>query len=243
MPESGHIVAIGGGGFAGTPSNFAIDSYILSLARCSRPRVGFIPTATGDDSHYVSIFLAAYSGLDCRPSYLPLFSNTPDLADWVLKQDVIFVGGGNTMSMLAVWRAWGLDRLLGEALSRGTVLAGQSAGAICWFEQGVTDSWAGPLRVMDCLGFLSGSCCPHYCGEPERKPAYRAFVSSGEILPGFAVDDGAAVQFTGGELSRVLSWREGTTAYRVTRDADSRAQEQAIEPVRLDPLIPDWPVR
>ena len=123
MPEGGHIVAIGGGGFAGTPSNLAIDTYLLSLARCSRPRVGFIPTATGDDSHYVSIFLAAYSGLDCRPSYLPLFTNTPDLADWVLRQDVIFVGGGNTMSMLAVWKACGLDRLLVAALARGTVLA------------------------------------------------------------------------------------------------------------------------
>lgn len=243
MPEGGHIVAIGGGGFAATPSNFAIDTYILSLARCSRPRVGFIPTATGDDSQYVSMFLAAYSGLDCRPGYLPLFTHTPDLADWVLRQDVIFVGGGNTLSMLAVWKAWGLDRLLGEALARGTVLAGQSAGAICWFEQGVTDSWAGPLRVMDCLGFLSGSCCPHYCGEPERKPAYRAFVASGEILPGFAVDDGAAVHFSGGELARVLSWREGTSAYRVSRDSDSQAQEKTIEPTKLDLVMPDWPVR
>ncbi len=243
MSEGGHIVAIGGAGFTEAPSNFAIDTYILSLARCNWPRVGFIPTATGDDSTYVSMFLAAYSGLDCRPSYLPLFSNTPDLTDWVFKQDVIFVGGGNTLSMLAVWRAWGLDKLLDEALARGAVLAGQSAGAICWFEQGVTDSWAGPLRVMDCLGFLSGSCCPHYCAEPERKPAYHAFVSSGEINAGFAIDDGAALHFTGGELSQVVSWRDGASAYYVSRNGDSQAYEKSIEPLKLEPVVPDWPVR
>ena len=243
MPESGHIVAIGGGGFAGTPSNFAIDRYILSLAGVSRPRVGFIPTATGDNATYVSIFMAAYSGLDCRPGYLPLFSNTPDAAEWISRQDVIFVGGGNTFSMLAVWKAWGIDGMLREAWERGAVLAGQSAGAICWFEQGVTDSWAGPLRVMDCLGFLPGSCCPHYSGEPERQPAYRGFIGSGAISAGLAVDDGAAVHFAGTELSRVLSWRDNATAYRVSRDADSRAHEEPVEPVKLDPLIPDWPVR
>ncbi|MGH6716616.1 MAG: Type 1 glutamine amidotransferase-like domain-containing protein [Bradyrhizobium sp.] len=243
MPESRHIVAIGGGGFADTSSNFAIDAYILSLARNRHPRVGLIPTATGDDSRQLSVFMAAYGGLDCRPGYLPLFSRTPELARWVFEQDVIFVGGGNTLSMLAVWKAWGLDQLLPEALARGTVLAGQSAGAICWFEQGVSDSWAGSLRALDCLGLLPGSCCPHYASEAQRKPIFRKLVQEGDMQAGIAIDDGAAVHFVDGKLTRVLSWRKGATAYHVEKGTGSQVCEEPIEPEKLNPLIPDWPVR
>lgn len=243
MAETGHIVAIGGGGFADRPANFAIDSCILALARRDRPRVGLIPTATGDDARYVSTFLAAYGGLECDAGFLPLFNKTPDLARWIMNQDVIFVGGGNTKSMLAVWKAWGLDRLLLEAMARGTVLAGQSAGAICWFEQCVTDSWAGPLRPLDGLGVLAGSCCPHYDGEAERRGAYRALVQGGKMRPGIALDDGAAAHFVGGKLARVLGWREGAAAYRVEPGPGSEAREEPIETEWLDPLVPDWPVR
>jgi len=239
--EHGHIVAIGGGGFAADPPNLAIDRYLLSLARRTLPNVGFIATATGDLPAYVARFLAVYAGLDCRPSALPFFSHTPDVAAWVRDQDVIFAGGGNTRSMLAVWREWGLPDLLREAHAAGTVLAGQSAGAICWFEQGVTDSWAGPLQPLDCLGFLPGSCCPHYDGEAERKPAYRGFVRDATMRPGVAVDDGAAVHYTGGELARVLAWRENAAAWRVT-PAGGEAREERLEPTRLEAFVPDWPV-
>jgi len=236
-----HIVAIGGGGFAANPPDVAIDRYLLSLARRERPTVGFIPTATGDLPAYVARFMAVYGGLECRPSYLPLFTHAPDLEAWVRAQDVIFVGGGNTRSMLAVWRAWGLPELLRDAHAAGTVLAGQSAGAICWFAQGVTDSWAGSLRPLDCLGFLEGSCCPHYNGEKERRPAYRRFVGDGAITPGIAIDDGAAAHYVDGKLEKVLAWREDASAYRLAA-AGGEAREERLDRRRLEPSPPDWPV-
>lgn len=241
MSATGPVVAIGGGGFAANPPNFAIDRYILGLARCPRPRVGFVATATGDAAAYVARFYSVYSGLDCRPGHLPLFARTPETARWVRDQDVIFVGGGNTRSMLAVWREWGLPAMLAEARSAGTVLAGQSAGAICWFAQGVTDSMADALRPMDCLGFLPGSCCPHYDGEAERKPAYRRLVAEGGIAPGIAIDDGAAAHYADGRLVRVLAWRAGAAAYRVTVGGGG-AREERVEPERLEALEPDWPL-
>jgi peptidase E len=128
---------------------------------------------------------------------------------------VIYVGGGNTKSMLAVWRDWGLPELLREAWTSGIVLAGISAGAICWFEHGVTDSFAGPLRPLACLGFLPGSCCPHYDGEAARRPTYHQLLSTGEIAPGVAIDDGAALHFVDTAIHGVVASRRGATAYRV----------------------------
>jgi dipeptidase E len=128
---------------------------------------------------------------------------------------VIYVGGGNTKSMLAVWREWSLPEILRQAWESGIVLAGISAGAICWFEQGVTDSWADQLRALDCLGFLSGSCCPHYSGETERRPAYHRLLCHSEILPGFAIDDGAAIHFVDNKVYRVVAARQDARAYRV----------------------------
>ncbi|MGH8274249.1 MAG: Type 1 glutamine amidotransferase-like domain-containing protein [Gammaproteobacteria bacterium] len=241
MIEKGQIVAIGGGGFATDPPNFAIDNYLLSLTGIERPHVGFIPTATGDAPRYVARFLAVYGGLDCYTSYLPMFSRTAALDNWVRRQDLIFVGGGNTRSMLAVWREWGLPELLDEALRAGTVLAGQSAGAICWFEQGLTDSRADTLHPLDCLGFLPGSCCPHYDGEPERKPAYRGLIGDGQMRPGLAIDNGAAAHFVDGKLARVLAWREDAGACRVESHA-GEAQEQSLETKPLTAFEPDWPV-
>ena len=138
-----------------------------------------IPTARGDDAEYVRKFHAAFGELGATTADLPFFHRTPDLRAVILAQDAIFVGGGNTKSMLAVWREWGVPALLKEASGRGIVLGGQSAGAICWFEQGITDSWADRLRPLDCMGFLPGSCCPHYDGEVERRPAYHAYLEAG----------------------------------------------------------------
>ena len=144
-----HIIALAGGGFSMEPQNLALDRYILDQANTARPAVCFLPTASGDASQYIVNFFAAYTQFDCRPSYIPLFSRTPDLHSLLLNQDVIFVGGGNTKSMLAGWQAWGLPAILREAWQAGVVLAGVSAGAICWFEQGVTDSGANSLGVLD----------------------------------------------------------------------------------------------
>jgi peptidase E len=221
------IIALGGGGFSMEPENLALDCYILAQARVPEPAVTFVPTASGDSDSYVVRFYTAYQGLPCRPSHLPFFRRTPDLRSYLLAQDVIYVGGGNTKSMLAVWREWSLPELLREAWESGIVLAGISAGAICWFEQGVTDSFADQLRALDCLGFLPGSCCPHYNGEAERRPAYYRLLRNGAIAPGFANDDGAAIHFRSNQVHRVVASREGATAYRV-RATGAEVREEPL---------------
>jgi peptidase E len=134
--------------------------------------------------------------------------------------------------MLAVWRDWGLTGILKDAYDAGIVLGGQSAGAICWFEQGVTDSWADRLRPLDCLGFLPGSCCPHYDGEAERRPAYHALLAQAQIRPGYAIDDRVAAHFKDGRLVRIVSKKAGATAYHVTVDA-GRVIEQPLPAVAI----------
>jgi peptidase E len=209
-----HIIALGGGGFSDGKS-LAVDRYALRQARRARPRVAFVGTASGDAESYRTRFMDAFAGLDCEPTHLPLFRRTPELRDFVLEQDVIYVGGGNTRSMLAVWREWGLPQLLREAWQAGSVLTGISAGALCWFEQGVTDSGADTLYAIDGLGFLLGSCCPHYDGEADRRPGYRALLESGKIAPGLAIDDEAALHFVGDDLLQVVCTDTGSTAYRL----------------------------
>jgi peptidase E len=167
-----HIIAIGGGGFLhGT--ELGLDRYVLEQSPVAKPRIGFIATASGDAASTFLKFYTRFAPLNCRPSHLSFFDRTPDLEKWVHSQDIIYVSGGNTKSMLAVWREWNLPNLLQSAIQKGTVLAGISAGAICWFESGLTDSMQGDLMPLPCLGFLSGSCCPHYSGEPQRKPMLR----------------------------------------------------------------------
>ncbi len=226
------IIAIGGAGFLSDPRNLALEKYLLDQAAADRPNVLMIATARGDAAAYVEQFHAAFAALGARTRDLPLFDRTPDLRSLVLEQDVVYVGGGNTKSMLAVWRDWGLPGILKEAYDAGVVLGGQSAGAICWFEQGVTDSWADRLRPLDCMGFLTGSCCPHYDGEVERRPAYHALIQGGAIGPGYAIDDGVAVHFRNGRLERVVSKRPGSTAYYVSMDG-SAISEDALDATRL----------
>jgi dipeptidase E len=194
-----------------------------------------IPTATGDNAEYVAKFYAAYAALDARPAHLPFFHRTPDVRQLVLEQDVVFVGGGNTKSMLAVWREWGLPEILREASASGVVLGGVSAGAICWFEQGVTDSWAERLRPLECMGWLPGSCCPHFEGEVERRPAYHSLMLQGETQPGYAIEDGVAAHFRNGRLERIVSKREGSRAYYVSADG-GKIKEAALTPTLLAPL-------
>lgn len=211
------IVTLGGGGFS-TGSEPGLDAYLIAQARVAHPRIGFIATASGDSEEYLEKFYARFSQLDCQPSHLPFFRRTPDLDSWIATQDVIFVGGGNTKSMLAIWRDWGLIPLLQRAGDEGTLLTGISAGAICWFEQGVTESAAVELGPIDGLGLLAGSACPHYSGEPERRPAYERLVGEGRIAPGFAIDDGAALHFVDGRATRLIVGRTGALAHRVERE-------------------------
>jgi peptidase E len=212
------IIALGGGGFTAQPENLALDRYILAQARARVPRVCFLPTATGDSDSYIARFYEAYAKLDCRPSSVKLFARTPDLRSILLEQDVIYVGGGNTKSMLAVWREWDLPAILREAWKSGIVLAGISAGAICWFDYGVTDSWATDLRPLACLGLLPGTCCPHYDGEADRRPALHRLVADGSLPEALALDDGVGAHFIGRKRHQLIRSRPAALAYTVRRE-------------------------
>ncbi|MBI2534567.1 MAG: peptidase E [Deltaproteobacteria bacterium] len=207
------IIAIGGGGFYRDSENLALEKYVIQQTGVESPRVCFVPTASGEPDHYLSSFYAAFLKLGCRPSVLTFFKRTPELRTFLLNQDMIYVGGGNTKTLLAVWRDWGVTEILREAWEAGVVLTGVSAGAICWFEQGMTDSFSDELRPLHCLGFLPGSCCPHYDGEPQRRPSYHRLLASGEIAAGLAIEDWTGVHFRGTELHRVIASKPGARAY------------------------------
>jgi dipeptidase E len=225
----GRIVAMGGGNFW-QPYDPTRVAFILSLARRRRPRIGFVGTASGDSDTYTANFFRAMGAHDVQATDVPLFDRRDlDLRSAVLGLDVIYVGGGNTLSLLAVWRAHGLEEILREAWEAGIVLCGVSAGMNCWFEQSVTDSYAlGELRALDDgLGFLPGSCCPHYSDDVQRRPAYQELVQAGELEDGIAADDGAALVYEGTELAEVVSWADGATAYSVAR-TDGGVEERAL---------------
>ncbi len=222
------IIAIGGAALTPELDNLLLVDYFLKQTGKRKPKVCFIGTAHGDTETGRLRFYAGMSRFTCTPTHLPLFARTPrDLASFVLEQDAIFVGGGNTRSMLAVWRDWGLDVHLRTAWQRGVVLGGWSAGSICWFEQGITDSSAGPLTTLDCLGFLPGSNCPHYDSEALRRPTYRRLIASGKTAEGYAADDGVALHFIDGRLARAVSNRPRARGWRLSR-VGKRAVERAL---------------
>ena len=215
------IIAMGGG-VLNPDEPPALERAILAATGKTRPSICYVPTAGGDSDAYLTRFYATYAKLDCRASHLPFFRRTPaDLAAFTLAHDAIHVGGGNTRSMLAVWREWGFDAILRDAWQRGIVLCGSSAGAICWFEEGVTDSIAGSLTRMPAMGFLQGSFCPHYDGESERRPAYHQLMAAGLIGDGYAADDGVGLHFVGTSLQDVIIGKPGAHAYRVERRGDT----------------------
>jgi dipeptidase E len=192
-----------------------------------------VPTAGGDRPDGVVLFYERFTAERCRPSHLGLFgSPRADVAEHLLGQDLILVGGGNTANMLAVWRVHGVDAMLRRAWEQGVVLAGWSAGAICWFEGGVTDSFGPELRQLEgALGLLAGSFCPHYDGEAERRPTFRRLVADG-FPAGYAADDAVGLRFRGVELVEVVTEREGAGAYRVERERGAGVHETAL-PTRL----------
>lgn len=227
------ILAIGGMALPPELDNLLLVKYFLEQTGRRKPKVLYIGTATGDAEAGRLRFYAGFSQFDCKPAHLALFARTPrDLESLVLEQDAIFVGGGNTRSMLAVWRDWGLDRHLRSAWERGVVLGGGSAGSICWFEHGLTDSIAGPLTALPCLGFLPGSNCPHYDSEPQRRPTFRKLVATGRMPGGVAADDGVALHYVDGKLAHAVASRPRAKAYRLTRSG-KRALERALPTRRL----------
>ncbi|MFJ8694261.1 Type 1 glutamine amidotransferase-like domain-containing protein [Streptomyces roseolilacinus] len=236
-----HRLALLGGGFS-VDDDGVLDDWLLGHARTPRPKVCFLPTASGDAAVYVDKFLAAFDGRPDRvPSVLPLFRRELDddaLRAFLLAQDVLYVGGGNTANLLAVWRVHGVDRLLREAYDRGTLLCGISAGANCWAEGSHTDSFGPLTHLADGLGLLPGSVCPHYDTEPGRRPSYRAAVAAGKLPGGWAVEDGAAALFTDGELTEAVTRTPEAGLYRVDPDGRGGLTERQVPCRLLEPPAP-----
>ena len=210
------VIAIGGGGFGRTQESHLIEQYILDQSSQEKPNICFIPTATGDLDPYVVNFYTVFSKLNCNPSHISFFKRTMDLEEHILNQDVIFVGGGNTKSMLAVWKDWGLDLILKKAYDQGTVMSGVSAGAICWFEQGLTDSWASELKMMPCMNFISGNCAPHYDEEPQRRPATKKLLQDNAISFMYGIEGGAALHFINEQPEKTVRFQKNKHSYNVT---------------------------
>jgi peptidase E len=221
-----HIIALGGGGFSEEESP-VLDDYVVALARRQPPKICFLGTASFDSSHYVDRFTHAFSARGCQPSHLkllPIARGDPRQA--LADQDVIYVGGGHTVVMLTVWRRHGLDGYLREAWEDGVVLCGVSAGSMCWFEAGITGVVDPPTisPLTGCLGFLSGSHCPHY-DRPERREAYRRMVAERTIPSGYAAESGVALHFRGTDLGRIVSSRPAASAYYVSADGGAVHEE------------------
>jgi dipeptidase E len=215
----GHVVAMGGGGFLGGNTASLLDDLLLGLAGVARPHVVFLPTATGDSQRALDLFQEAWGRRPCTIDVALTFGIPDRPAERVAAADVVVVAGGNTANMLAVWRLHGVDRALREAWERGAALGGVSAGANCWFEACVTDSFSAELDGLDDgLGFLAGSYCPHFDGEERRRPVYTRLVSEG-FPAGIACDDGAAAVYRGTELLEVVADRPGARGYRVSAGA------------------------
>jgi len=192
--------------------------HVLRLTGKREPRICLLNTAAGDDPRWAVLMYDRFAGHSARVSHLALFPmpNVADPADLLLSQDAIFVGGGSVANMLAVWRVHGLDMIMRKAWHAGIVLSGSSAGGICWFEGGTTDSFGRRLRPFtEGLGFLSGSYCPHYNSESGRRPLYQKLVADGTLPGGYACDDGVGVHFVDDDLAEVIADRRGSSAYRV----------------------------
>jgi dipeptidase E len=214
------IIAIGGGGFGRNPGDGVIEQYILDQTGKEKPNICFIPTATGDNEAYKVNYYSTFSKLNCNPIHLDFFKRTPDLEQLIPRQDVIFVGGGNTKSMLAVWKDWNLDKLLKDAYEKGVVMSGVSAGANCWFERAVVDSWEEDLRVIDCLGFVKGNCCPHYDEEPQRRPAVKKFLEDGIADSFYSVEGNCALHIKNDDEYLSVNFGKEKNAYIVSIDED-----------------------
>ena len=219
------IIALGGGGFSMEPDNPLLDQYVLDASDANCPRITLLPTASGDSDRLIAQFYTAFNRYSCRPRHLSLFRQPTDMEAQLFDSDVIYVSGGNTRNMLAIWEAAGVTSMLRQAWERGIVLCGVSAGAICWFEQGHTDS-RGDLSKLDCLGWLEGSCSPHYDGEVHRRPSYGNPLQTGGIEPGIALDDGVAAHFEGTIRTRLVSSRPKAQAFSIRAENDALQQTE-----------------
>lgn len=240
MPTTARqIVAFGGGGFSMEPGNPLLDDYVLAVAGGERPKVCFLPSASGDADHYVVRFYRHFSPDRAQASHVSLFRRdcgVDDIRAHLLAQDLIYVGGGSVISLMGVWRAHGIDAILRECWEAGVVLCGLSAGSLCWFESGMSAFHAESCDVRG-LGLLPHSNAVHYDKERVRRPEYHAAVAGG-MVAGYAADDGAALHFVGTDLARVVSSRRDAGAYRV----EAVAGEVIEAPLEVQYLGAEEPV-
>ncbi len=224
---SKQIIAAGGDATSDIPLHY----YIFAQSQSEKPRVCFLPTASGDNEGLIKHFFHIFRDYHCKPDYLPLFHNKEkNIREFLLSQDIILVAGGQSKSMMGVWREWGVDKYLKEAYDNGVILAGGSAGSVCWFDECITDSFAGKLAPMPALGFLPFSNCPHYRAH-ERRVAYKEAVLEKRIKPGYATSDGAAIHFKDGEFFRAVCSEPNASSFYV--DIDLRGKEPKIKSDRL----------
>lgn len=234
-----HIVA-GSGGFISEDGYHLkvgpILKYALELTGKERPKFAYIGTATGDDDRRIASFYHACSTESVEASHLELFPlpNHENIEEYLLSQDIIWVGGGSVANLLAVWRLHGLDKILRTAWERGIVLTGQSAGAICWSVGGTTDSYGIDLRpITDGLGFLPFSCGVHYDTEKQRRPLFQKLIKEEILSAGYATDDGVNMHFVNADFHTAVSDRPEKYAYHVYRDDNGEVIEEKIEPLLL----------
>lgn len=205
MSIRGDIICIGGDGIY-QEEKVLLDLYLLSQSK-PNPKICLLPTASADNRDYINFFMRhCNDNYICNPSFLSLFSpHTSDIESFLMEQDIIYVGGGNTKTMLGIWKEWELPKILKTACENGTILSGSSAGAVCWFDQCITDSIPGSFRPMDCLGFIYGSFSPHYNSQQDRRPAFHKELYSGNIKNGYACDEAVGIHFKNGEIYKVIS--------------------------------------
>jgi len=226
------IIAIGGGGMFNNTPTYPIEQYVLQQTGKTKPNVCFMATATGDADRNIVRFYEIFGKLSCERTHLSLFASPKNIESIIYAQDVIYVGGGNTKNMLALWREWNLDKILYQAYEKGIILAGMSAGSICWYEEGISDYIATELNPIKALGFLKGSHCPHFDTEQQRRPSYCAMVGSGTLQGGIAADDDVALHYIDGQLNKVVSAKSTSKAYKIE-------QSSADPGFHIVPLIPD----
>ena len=215
---AGQIIAMGGGGFSMEPENTLLDDYVLAQSRSNKPRICFLGTASGDAAAYVEKFYTAFSQQRCEPTHLMLFHTPPpNVEALVARQNIFYVGGGSTRNLLVLWREWRLDRMLKRAWTNGAIMCGLSAGSLCWFESGVSDSFGPSWRRSARWAGSVGATVRTTTARSDRRPAYHKMVGRKTIEAGYAADDGAALHFIGRRLHRIVSSRPNAKVYRVSR--------------------------
>ncbi len=227
-----HIIAIGGGGFGRSNSSYLIEEYILNLSEKKSPKICFLPTATGDDDSYIVRFYSIFTRLNCKPSHIEFFKRTTNIKNHIMEQDIVFVGGGNTKSMLSIWNEWGMSELLKNAYNEGVIMSGVSAGAICWFTSGITDSWENELKILPCLDFIGGTCCPHYDEEPSRIPYVKKILLEKKVANCISIEGGTAMHFINDKPFKNVSFKNNKNTYNVFLENDDIV-ESPFEKIQL----------